>query len=40
MSAAEEFVARCVATVTIGPEPAATREVVEQALRDQSLAGE
>jgi len=35
VSATDDFVARCVATVTTEREPAATREVVEQALRDQ-----
>jgi predicted metal-dependent enzyme (double-stranded beta helix superfamily) len=38
MSVTDEFIARCVATVTTGQEPAATVEVVEQALRDQSIA--
>jgi len=40
MSATDEFIARCVATVATDQEPAATREVVEQALRDQSVAKE
>ena len=40
MSATDEFVAQCVATVTTSPEPTATRDVVEQAVRDQSLVSE
>jgi predicted metal-dependent enzyme (double-stranded beta helix superfamily) len=38
MNATDEFIARCLATVTTGQEPAATVEVVKQFLRDQSIA--
>ena len=40
MSAAEQFIDRCVTAVATERDPTATREVVEQALRDRSLAKE
>jgi predicted metal-dependent enzyme (double-stranded beta helix superfamily) len=40
MSATDEFIAQCVGTVTTDQELSATREVMERALHDQSIARE